>query len=54
MEEHDEIITIVDKSEFQKLMAFIDRVDPQAFITVYKVSDMQYRSKSMPERIFYD
>ncbi len=54
MQEHDEIITIVDKSEFQKLMAFIDKVDPQAFITVYKVSDMQYRSKAMPERIFYD
>ena len=52
MQEHNEIITIVDKSEFQKLMAFIDKVDPQAFITVYKVSDMQYRSKSMPERIF--
>ena len=52
MQEHNEIITIVDKSEFQKLMAFIDKVDPQAFVTVYKVSDMQYRSKSMPERIF--
>ena len=52
MQEHNEIITIVDKNEFQKLMAFIDKVDPQAFITVYKVSDMQYRSKSMPERIF--
>ena len=54
MQEHDEIITIVDKSEFQKLMAFIDKIDPQAFITVYKVSDMQYRSKAMPERIFND
>ncbi|MBQ9302625.1 YitT family protein [Butyrivibrio sp.] len=52
MQEHDEIITIVDKNEFQKLMAFIDKVDPQAFVTVYKVSEMQYRSKSMPERIF--
>ncbi|SFC90463.1 YitT family protein [Butyrivibrio sp. YAB3001] len=52
MQEHNEIITIVDKGEFQKLMAFIDKVDPQAFITVYKVSEMQYRSKSMPERIF--
>ena len=48
MEEHDEIITIVDKGEFQKLMAFIDKVDP----TVYKVSDMQYQSKNMPERVF--
>ncbi len=52
MEEHNEIITIVDKNEFQKLMAFVDKIDPQAFITVYKVSEMQYRSKSMPERIF--
>ena len=52
MEEHNEIITIVDKNEFQKLMAFVDKADPQAFITVYKVSEMQYRSKSMPERIF--
>jgi uncharacterized membrane-anchored protein YitT (DUF2179 family) len=52
MQEHNEIITIVDKVEFQKLMAFLDKVDPQAFITVYKVSEMQYRSKSMPERIF--
>ena len=52
MQEHDEIITIVDKNEFQKLMAFIDKVDPQAFVTVYMVSEMQYRSKSMPERIF--
>lgn len=52
MEEHDEIITIVDKGEFQKLMAYIDKVDPKAFVTVYKVSDMQYQSKSMPERVF--
>ncbi len=52
MEEHDEIITIVDKNEYQKLMAFIDKVDPQAFITVYKVSDMQYQSKALPERQF--
>jgi uncharacterized membrane-anchored protein YitT (DUF2179 family) len=54
MKEHDEIITIVDKSEFQKLMAYIDQVDPQAFVTVYKVSEMQYLAKNMPERIFED
>ena len=52
MEEHDEIITIVDKGEFQKLMTYIDKVDPKAFVTVYKVSYMQYQSKSMPERVF--
>ncbi|MCR4675835.1 MAG: YitT family protein [Sphaerochaetaceae bacterium] len=52
MDEHNEIITIVDKSEFQKLMSFMSKTDPQAFITVYKVSNMQYRSKMLPERIF--
>jgi uncharacterized membrane-anchored protein YitT (DUF2179 family) len=52
MEEHNEIITIVDKGEFKKLMAYIDKVDPKAFVTVYKVSYMQYQSKSMPERVF--
>ena len=40
-EKHNEIITIVDKSEYQKLMTFINREDPKAFITVYNVSNMQ-------------
>ena len=40
-----EIITIVDKSEYQKLMNFMNREDPQAFITVYTVSDMRYQPK---------
>ena len=45
LEKHNEIITIVDKSEYQKLMNFINREDPQAFITVYTVSDMRYQPK---------
>ena len=45
MEKHREIITIVDKREYQKLMNFINREDPDAFITVYNVSDMRYRPK---------
>lgn len=40
-----EIITIVDKAEYQKLMSYMNREDPQAFITVYTVSDMRYRPK---------
>lgn len=44
-EKHNEIITIVDKSEYQKLMNFINRVDSNAFITVYNVSNMRYRPK---------
>lgn len=45
MQKRNEIITIVDKSEYQKLMDFINRIDPQAFITVYTVSDMHYQPK---------
>lgn len=45
LEKHNEIITIVDKSEYQKLMSFINREDPKAFITVYNVSNMQYQPK---------
>lgn len=45
MEKRREIITIVDKSEYQKLMSFMNREDPQAFITVYTVSDMRYQPK---------
>ena len=44
-EKHNEIITIVDKNEYQKLMSFINREDPKAFITVYNVSNMQYQPK---------
>ena len=44
-EKHNEIITIVDKSEYQKLMNFINRIDSNAFITVYNVSNMRYRPK---------
>ena len=45
LEKHNEIITIVDKSEYQKLMKFINEIDPKAFITVYTVSDMRYQPK---------
>ena len=44
-EKHNEIITIVDNSEFQKLINFINREDPKAFITIYNVSNMQYQPK---------
>ena len=45
LEKRREIITIVDKSEYQKLMNFMNREDPQAFITIYTVSDMRYQPK---------
>lgn len=52
MQKHTEIITVVDKSEYQKLMNFIQKTDPQAFVTVYNVSDVRYRSKLLEERLF--
>lgn len=44
-EKHNEIITIVDKSEYQKLMKFINELDSKAFVTVYNVSSMKYQPK---------
>ena len=46
-EKHNEIITIVDKREYQALMNYISSSDPGAFITVYKVSDIRYRPKKI-------
>lgn len=45
MQKRREIITIVDKNEYQKLMNYMNQEDPQAFITVYTVSDIRYRPK---------
>lgn len=45
MEKRNEIITIVDKSEYQRLMNFMMHTDPDAFMTVYTVADMRYRPK---------
>lgn len=45
MQKRREIITIVDKAEYQKLMSYMNREDQQAFITVYTVSDMRYQPK---------
>ena len=45
MQKRNEIITIVDKNEYQKLMNYIIKKDPEAFVTVYTVSDMRYRPK---------
>ena len=45
LEKRREIITIVDKNEYQRLMTYINREDPEAFITVYTVADMRYQPK---------
>lgn len=40
-----EIITIVDKHEYKKLMNFIEKTDTNAFVTVYTVNKIIYRPK---------
>lgn len=45
MEVRREIITIVTKSEYQKLINFMKKTDPKAFITIYKVNDIHYIPK---------
>ncbi len=45
MEPRKEVITIVDKNEYLKLMTFIDKTDPNAFVTIYNVTKVIYRPK---------
>ena len=40
-----EVITIVDKHEYRKLMDFVRKTDPKAFVTVYSVNEMRYQAK---------
>ena len=40
-----EVVTIVDKNEYRKLMDYVRKVDPKAFVTVYSVSEMRYQPK---------
>ena len=40
-----EIITILTKNEYSKLMNFITKTDKDAFITVYAVNEVIYKPK---------
>ena len=40
-----EVITIVDKQEYRRLMDFVRKVDPKAFVTVYSVNEIRYQPK---------
>ena len=45
MEMRHEIIAIVDKNEYQSLMKYMAETDPDAFMTVYTVKEIQYKPK---------
>ena len=40
-----EIVTIVDKQEYRKLMDYVHKTDPKAFVTVYSVNEVRYQPK---------
>ena len=40
-----EIITIVDNQEYRKLMEYMRKTDPSAFMTVYSVNEINYTPK---------
>ena len=40
-----EIITIVDNQEYRRLMDYMKKTDPKAFVTVYSVSHINYQPK---------
>lgn len=42
---HQEIVVIVTKQEYVRLMAFVEKTDPAAFVTVYAVSSVTYQPK---------
>ena len=41
-----EIITIVDNQEYRRLMEYMKKTDPKAFVTVYAVSHISYQPKT--------
>lgn len=47
MEPRKEVITIVDKNEYMKLMSFIEKTDRNAFVTIYDVNKIIYQPKSL-------
>ena len=40
-----EVIAIVDRAEYRRLMDYVRAIDPAAFVTVYKVSEIRYVPK---------
>jgi uncharacterized membrane-anchored protein YitT (DUF2179 family) len=40
-----EVIVIVNKQEYKRLMDFVKKLDPKAFVTVYAVNEIRYQPK---------
>lgn len=44
-EQHTEIVTVVDKNEYLKLINFVTKTDPDAFVTVCSLNEIIYKPK---------
>ena len=40
-----EVVAIVDKNEYRRLMEYVKKIDPKAFVTVYAVNEIRYQPK---------
>lgn len=49
--QYTEINTIVDKNEYLKLINYVTKKDPDAFITVYTVNEMMYKPKVIEKKM---
>lgn len=45
-----ELVAIVDKNEYRRLMDYVRAVDPRAFVTVIAVNEICYTPKVRPEK----
>lgn len=43
----EELLVIVTKHEYRKLMDFISKIDPKAFVTIYDVHEVMYQPKTL-------
>ena len=41
-EKHREVVCIVDRASYQKLMNYVQQTDPTAFVTVYNISSIRF------------
>lgn len=44
-----EVVTIVDKNEYRRLMDYIKAIDPRAFVTVISINEIRYQPKQRIE-----
>lgn len=42
MDKHREVVCIVDRASYQKLMNYVQLTDPTAFVTVYNISSIRF------------